>query len=381
MRKTIFISLKLAALVAFVGLVSCSQPVKDVVKKESQTLKSAFEGKFLIGGALNTPQCTGEDTAALDVVKNQFNSIVAENCMKGEVIQPQQGVFDFTLSDQFVDFGGASNMFIIGHTLVWHSQAPPWIFVDAEGNDVSRDTLVARMKDHIYTVVGRYKGRVNGWDVVNEAIIDDAGLRESKWYQIIGPDYIELAFQFANEADPEAELYYNDYNLYQEHKRNETIKLVKSVQEKGLRIDGVGMQAHYGLGSNVVSDVEASIVAFSETGVKVMMTELDISVLPFPTEQITAEVSQSYKNKPEFNPYTEQLPDSVQEQFTQFYSDLFKVYIKHADKISRVTFWGVNDSQTWRNYWPINGRTDYPLFFDRNNQAKPVVAAVIGLVE
>lgn len=377
--------MKTSALLIFIAMVvlaSCNQPSENTTQTvEKESLKSAFDGKFYIGAALNTPQCNGEDSVSRDLVAREFSSIVAENCMKSEVVQPEQGIFDFELSDQFVEYGEANDMFIIGHTLVWHSQAPKWFFVDDEGKDVSRDTLIQRMKNHITTVVGRYKGRVNGWDVVNEAIVDDAGLRESKFYQIIGPDYIELAFKFANEADPEAELYYNDYNLYKAHKRNETIKLVKSLKESGCRVDGIGMQGHYGLGSDLTSEIEASIVAFSELGVNVMITELDVSVLPFPTGELTAEVTLSYENKPEYDPYPEVLPDSIQAKLTNHYVDLFNVYLKHSDKISRVTFWGVNDSQTWRNYWPINGRTDYPLIFDRNNQAKPVHKALIDLAK
>lgn len=380
MKKYHLIGLSFFVLVALLVSSSCNQP-KTEAEVIEPTLKSAFEGKFMMGAALNTPQCNGEDTLSRRLVTEQFNTIVAENCMKSEVLQPDQGKFDFDLADQFVAFGEANNMFMIGHTLVWHSQTPPWLFVDSEGNDVSRDTLIARMKTHIYTVVGRYKGKVQGWDVVNEAVLDEGGMRESKFYKIIGPDYIELAFKFAHEADPEAELYYNDYNLYKPEKRNETVNLVKSLIEAGCKVHGVGMQAHYGLGGDNTKEIEESILAFSALNVYVMMTELDVSVLPFPTEQITAEVSQSYENKPEFNPYTDQLPDSVQTALSDFYASLFKVYLKHSDKISRVTFWGVNDSQTWRNYWPINGRIDHPLFFDRNNEAKPVYDAVLSLVE
>ncbi|MGQ1784273.1 MULTISPECIES: endo-1,4-beta-xylanase [unclassified Saccharicrinis] len=362
------------------GLSSCSSPAKTS-KDKVMTLSKAYEGKFLIGTALNTAQVLGEDTSSLKVVRTHFNSIVAENCMKSEVLQPQQGVFDFKQADGLIKQGEQTNSFIVGHTLVWHSQAPAWIFVDNAGIEVSRDTLIERMRTHISTVVGRYKGKVHGWDVVNEALNEDGTLRQSKWYNIIGPDFIELAFKFAHEADSTAELYYNDYNMYKPEKREGAVRLVKSLQEKGVRIDGVGMQAHYGLDMDLISDIEASINAFSSTGVQVMITELDISVLPFPTEELTAEVSQSYENKPEFNPYVTALPDSMQQALADHYVDLFKVYLRNHDKISRITFWGVNDSQTWRNYWPISGRTDYPLLFDRNNKAKPVLNKLIKLVE
>jgi len=368
-------------LILVIGLNACTQTQSKVEQSQAPSLKKAYEGKFYIGAALDSAQIVGLDTLSLITVKEHFNSIVAENCMKSEVIQPKQGVFNFELADKFVAFGEANNMFIVGHCLVWHAQSPAWIFVDAAGNDVLRDTLIERMHTHINTLVSRYKGRVKGWDVVNEAILDDAGLRESKWFKIIGPDYIELAFKFANEADPQAELYYNDYNLYKPHKRDEAVKLIKSLKEKGIKINGIGEQAHYGLDMNVFNDIEASILAFSAQGVSVMITELDVSVLPFPAGELTAEVTLSFESDPAYDPYPNELPDSMQQQLTSFYLNLFNIYNKHSDKISRVTFWGVNDNQTWRNYWPINGRTDYPLFFDKNNKPKPVLFEVVKLVQ
>lgn len=179
------------------GLVSCLFVCLSVsckaIEKSQPSLKDALKGKFLMGVAINSDQAMGKDAAALKIVKQHFNSIVAENCMKSEVIQPKEGEFNFTKSDQFVSFGEKNNMFIIGHTLIWHSQAPSWFFVDKYGKDVSREVMIERMRKHIATVVGRYKGRVQGWDVVNEAINDDGTFRQSKFYKIIGEDYILLA--------------------------------------------------------------------------------------------------------------------------------------------------------------------------------------------
>jgi endo-1,4-beta-xylanase len=368
-------------LAVIIGLAACNQPQSQKEQASTPTLQKAYEGKFYIGAALNTPQIEGTDTASLAVVKQHINSIVAENCMKNEVIHPKQNQYNFELSDKFVAFGEQNHMFIVGHNLAWHSQMAPWFFVDNQGNKVSRDTLINRLKDHIYTVVGRYKGRVNGWDVVNEALDDRDGIRKSPWTEIIGNDFIELAFQFAHEADPAAELYYNDYNLYDARKRSECVKLIQNLKQKGIQIDAVGEQGHYGLGSPDIKEVEASIVAFSELGVKIMITELDITVLPFPSGSLSADVTLSYRNDPAYNPYPMGLPDSVQMQLTQRYADLFGLFIKHSDKITRVTFWGVNDAATWRNDWPINGRRDYPLIFDRNNQPKPAVAELLNLVK
>lgn len=368
----------LVSLIFSMALASCGN---KVVKDDNGTLKDAFEGKFLIGAALNTDQADQKNADDVKLIQAQFNSIVSENCMKHEQIHPQKDVYNFADADKFVAFGVENNMFVVGHCLVWHSQTAPWMFVDDAGDRVSRDTLIARMKDHIYTIVGRYKGRVNGWDVVNEAISDSLGMRASPWTEIIGEDFIPLAFQFAHEADPDAELYYNDYNMYDPRKRADAITVVKAIQAAGCRIDGIGMQAHYGLTSPDIKDVENSIVAYSDLGLKVMFTELDISVLPFPSEKITAEISVKYANSPEYDPYKDGLPDSVQLALSKRYEDLFGVFMAHSDVISRVTFWGLNNSQTWRNYWPIAGRTDYPLLFDRNNKMVPAGEAIIKMVE
>ena len=344
---------------------------------QTDTLNSAFKGKFLIGTALNTDQITGTDTASIKVIIEQFNTITAENCMKSESIQPQEREFDFDLADQFVEFGESHNMFIVGHALIWHEQARKWFFVDENGNDVSRDTLINRMKNHISTLVSRYKGRVNGWDVVNEAIMDDGSWRNNKFYEIIGEDYVRLAFEMAHDADPNAELYYNDYSMFHEGRRNGVVKMIKSLQDQGIKVDGIGMQAHYGLDFPDLKELEKSIIEFSKLGVQVVITELDISVLPSPDYNLGADVSASFEYQQKMNPYTEVLPDSVNTAFENRYIDLFNLFLKHQNIISRVTLWGVNDAQSWKNNWPIHGRTDYPLLFDRNNNAKPIVYKII----
>lgn len=342
-------------------------------------MKDAIKEAYFIGAALNTPQILEEDSLAIAVVKKHFNSVVAENCMKSEVIQPEEGKFDFTLADKFVELGEKNNMFIIGHTLIWHSQAPAWFFTDAEGNDVSREVMIERMRTHISTVVGRYKGRVKGWDVVNETIMEDGTFRDSKLVQIIGEDFVKLAFQFAHEADPEAELYYNDYSMSIPEKRDGVIRMVKNIQKEGVQINGIGMQAHSSITVPDMNEFEKSIEDFASLGVKVMVTELDISVLPFPDLNVGADVAKSYEFKPELNPYVESLPDSLEVQLQDRYVEFFTLFNKHQDKISRVTLWGVHDGQTWRNYWPIAGRTDYPLLFDRNSKEKSAVQAIINL--
>lgn len=347
---------------------------------ETPSLKKAYEDKFLMGVALSSKLINHGDKATMQMINHQFNAVVAENCMKSKYVQPEEGVFDFTEADKLVEIGENNNMKIIGHTLVWHSQTPEWLFVDKEGNDVSREVLIERMRNHIYTVVGKYKGRIHGWDVVNEGFTGFGALRKTKWLEIIGDDYIELAFKFAHEADPEAELYYNDYGMDSPGKRTGVVNFVKKLQGKGIAIHGIGMQGHYAL--NVSPDeVEKSIVAFSDLGIQVMITELDITVLPFPSKKITADLNQKHKYMKELNPYPEELPDSIQQKLTNSYVGLFRVFIKHEDAISRVTFWGLNDGESWKNNWPVKGRTNYPLLFDRNNMPKPAFDAVINLVK
>lgn len=342
-------------------------------------LKDALKDKFLIGTAMNTEQILGTNPLSVKLITKHFNAIVAENVMKSEVIQPVEGEFNFTMSDQFVEFGEKNNMHITGHTLIWHSQLPKWFCEDEKGNNVSPEILKQRMKTHISTVVGRYKSRVHGWDVVNEAIEDDGSWRNSKFYQILGEDYIRLAFEYAREADPNTELYYNDYSMAHPGRRDAVVKMVNNLKVQGVKIDGIGMQGHMNMEFPTLDAFEKSILAFAQTGVKVMITEMDITVLPWPSKTVGADISMSFEYQQSINPYAEGLPDSVATALHDRYASFFKLFIKHSDKISRVTVWGLTDNDTWRNNWPIKGRKDYPLLFDRNYQAKPVVETIIKM--
>lgn len=345
---------------------------------KEKTLKEAYKDKFHIGTTLNAWQLMGRQPDEVEVVKENFNSIVAENIMKSARIQPKEGEFDFSLSDEFVKFGEENDMHIHGHTLIWHSQVPDWFFVGEDGNTVSKEVLVQRMKNHIQTVVGRYKGKIHSWDVVNEAIEDDGSYRESKFYKILGEDFIKLAFEFAHEADPEAELYYNDYSMANPGKRSGVVRMVEKLKKGGAPVHGIGMQGHIGLNHPEIDEFEKSLVAYGKLG-KVMITELDLSVLPSPWGDAGAEISDNYEYEDEMNPFPDGLPDEVQQQLTKRYVEFFKLFLKHQDKITRVALWGVNDGNSWKNNWPVRGRTDYPLLFDRENQAKPVVQELIEL--
>jgi endo-1,4-beta-xylanase len=341
------------------------------------TLKEAFKNDFLIGAALNEAEFTGRNTNAAALVKAQFNTISPENALKWESIHPRPAEYDFKAADQYVRFGQQNGMFIIGHNLVWHSQTPKWVFQDDRGNPVDRDTLLARMHDHIATVVGRYQGKIGGWDVVNEALNEDGTLRESPWKKIIGEDYLLKAYQFAHEADPQAELYYNDYSLENAPKRDGALALIKKLQAQGVHISGVGLQGHYKMDWPSPAQLDETIEAFSRVGVKVMVTELDMDVLPPATGSQTAEVSMNFALQAKLNPYTNGLPAAVQQELAKRYADLFAVFVKHNDVVSRVTFWGVTDGDSWLNGWPVKGRTAYPLLFNREGGPKPAFNAVI----
>ena len=344
---------------------------------QTPSLKDTFKDSFLVGAALNPAQFTEQDVRGAALVKAQFNSITPENVLKWERVHPEPDSYSFELPDRYVSFGEKNHMFIVGHTLVWHNQVPSWVFQGENGNPTVREVLLKRMSDHIHTVVGRYKGRINGWDVVNEALDEDGTLRQTPWLKIIGEDYIAKAFQFAHEADPQAELYYNDYNLENEAKLKGALELLRKLQAQGVPISGVGIQGHYHMDAPTNQQVDAAITAFGELGLKVMVTELDVDVLPLAFQYAGADVSLSAELQPKLNPYTKGLPRSMQQALAQRYAGLFGVYLKHHGTLTRVTFWGVTDGDSWLNNWPVKGRRNYPLLFDRNGRPKPAYDAVI----
>jgi endo-1,4-beta-xylanase len=341
------------------------------------TLKKAFKRDFLVGAALNESQFCESNAAEAGLVEQQFNSVSPENVLKWERVHPAPGKFEFKAADRYVQFGVKHKMFIVGHNLVWHEQTPKWVFQDDKGNPVDRDTL----RDHIFTVVGRYKGKICGWDVVNEALNEDGTLRESQWEKIIGEDYLLKAYQFTHAADPHAALYYNDFSLENPAKRDGAIALIKKLQAQGVHIAGVGLQGHYNLDWPRPAQVDETIEAFSRLGVKVMITELDLDVLPRATGSQAAEVSLNFALQAALNPYTNRLPDSVQQQIACRYADLFAVFVKHRNVVSRVTFWGVTDADSWLNNWPVKGRTAYPLLFDRQCRPKAAFGSVVKVAK
>jgi GH35 family endo-1,4-beta-xylanase/lysophospholipase L1-like esterase len=340
------------------------------------TLKETFKNAFMIGAALNHRHIFEEDARITALIVSQFNTITPENLLKWGLVHPAPDKYDFAVPDRYVAFGEKYQMFIVGHTLVWHKQTPAWVFQDEAGNPTDRDTLLKRLREHIMTVVGRYKGRIKGWDVVNEALNRDGTMRQSPWMKIIGEDYLAKAFEFAHQADPNAQLYYNDYDLELPAKRKGAVELIKKLKAAGVPITAIGLQNHNRMDWPTVADEDATISAFEGLGIKVNITELDVDALPRTTEP-GADYAVDVAPTPQLNPYTNGMPDPAQQALAKRYADLFRVYLKHRAAIDRVTFWCVTDGDSWLNNWPIKGRTNYPLLFDRAGQPKPAFDAVI----
>ncbi len=356
-------------------LAPCSLLLAASAAAAEPALKDAFAGKFLVGAAINE-RMTAPDSRVHDLVVRQFDSTSPTNLLKWEPYNPQPGVYNEGPAEAYFAFGAANHMSVLAHCLFWHSQTPQWIFEDGKGGTASRELLLQRMRERVQHVAKLYGSRTWAWDVVNEAIEDNGQLRDSPFRRIIGDDWIEQAFRIANEELPKnVLLLYNDYNMEAPGKLAATVKLVRDLRAKGLRIDGVGSQAHWRLERPSVDAIEASLVALRDAGVKVHFTELDVEVLP--RDAAGADISSRGKLTPENNPYKDGLPPEISAKLAQRYADLFALFVKHADDIERVTFWGVTDADSWLNNWPIRGRTNYPLLFDRDGNPKPAFDAVL----
>ncbi|AEH51686.1 endo-1,4-beta-xylanase [Pseudothermotoga thermarum] len=362
MKKLIF-AITLLLIVFTVIIKGGPQPMSSQIP----SLKDVFLQDFKIGVAL--PVRVFSNSMDVELITKHFNSMTAENEMKPESILRRDAsgkiYYDFTVADRYIEFAQKHGMVVRGHTLVWHSQTPEWFFKDEKGNLLSREAMIERMREYIHTVVGRYRGKVYAWDVVNEAVDENQpdGLRRSLWYQVIGPDYIELAFKFAHEADPDALLFYNDYNEFFPKKRDIIFKLVKEMREKGVPIHGIGMQQHLTLADNV-GWIDIAIQKFKTiSGIQIHITELDVSV---------------YKSRSPSIIYQTPPLEVLKEQ-AEFYRKLFEIYRKHTDVITNVTFWGLKDDYSWLRFF-FGRRNDWPLLFDENYQPKPAFWSVIESV-
>lgn len=355
------------------------------ISQQNKVLKDAYKGAFKIGCAVNSDIVSGQDKASQDIVLQHFNSITVENVMKAALINPQPGVFNYGPADDYIAFGQKNNMFIIGHTLVWHNQTPDWFFKDNDGKLKSHEAVAERLREHIKTVAGRYNGKVNAWDVVNEVMGEDGNYRPTTWVNGIGngDELVKLSFKYANEFAPNTELYYNDFNAWRPEKRDGIVRMVKMLQKEGIRIDGIGIQGHWGLNFPKNEYIEAAIDAYAALGLKVMITELDVDVLPLTREGqvigtgMTHPQFQLEEFKTYLDPYQKGLPNDVQMQLSKRYAELFEIFYKKRDKIDRVTFWGVQDGMSWKNGYPIPNRTNYPLIWNRDFKPKPALDAIL----
>ena len=351
-------------------LTACSVSKKNAASPEMPSLKKVFKDDFEIGAALNASQIEEKDPKAATLIPQQFNVATPENIMKAEIIHPQWDTYNFDLADKLIEYGKKHDIKINGHTLIWHSQLPAFA-----RSIQSADSFRTFFTSHISTVAGRYSGKIFSWDVVNEALNEDGTMRKSVFLDKLGDNFVTEAFRIAQAASPNTELYYNDYNNEQPAKRAGCIALIKKIQAAGVRIDGVGIQGHWHLGKIPLKDIEESILQYSALGMKVMITELDIEVLPRNFQG--ADVNQRMRQDSSLNPYVNGLPDSIQQKLANDYAALFALFLKYKDNISRVTFWGVDDGQSWLNGWPLRGRTNYPLLFDRQLNPKPAFYKVI----
>lgn len=379
--------MKKILLIIFIAvfLVKCSS--SKFAASKDKTLKEVYKEAFKIGCSVNNDIVNNSDSVSGRLVVKQFNSVTPENVLKAEIVHPKPDVWNFTPGDAFVKFGEEHNMFIVGHTLVWHNQTPDWFFRDEHGVAKSHDAMVEQMRSYIEQVVGRYTGRIHAWDVVNEVIDNDGSYRPTTWVKGIGngDELVKLAFKFANQYAPDAELYYNDFNAWRPAKRDGIARMVRMLKKEGIRIDGIGIQGHWGLNFPKNEYIEAAIDTFAALGVKVMITELDVDVLPVTKEgQLIGKIMsdpqwQLEEFKTFMDPYSKGLPASVEEQLADRYAELFDIFYRKRDKIDRVTLWGLHDGMSWKNGYPVPGRTNYPLLYNRDKTPKPAMDAVLNV--
>ena len=310
------------------------------------------------------------NSAELEIITKHFNVLTPENSMKPGPVHPQEDMWNWTQPDALVTFCGENNMQTVGHTLVWHSQTNPWFFQNA-----TREVALQRLRDHILTLVGRYKGKVKGWDVVNEAINDGGdnttaatdNLRQTQWLKVIGPDYLLHAFKFAREADPNVALHYNDYNIESGAKHQSSLVLLRRLISDGAPITTVGIQGHWSvpnMTAQKLDDIDQAINNYKALKLKVAITELDLTIAGAGGGQLAGAPGRGAAPPPPS-------PESLQAQ-AEAYAKVFAIFLKHRDVIDRVTFWGLNDRRSWRA-----GQS--PLIFDRENQPKPALQAILSV--
>ena len=343
-----------------------------------RSLRAATDGTFLIGVGLSDSIAARPQDWPL--LLSQFNCLTPENSLKPDPVQRVEGQFRFGQSDAFVEFATSNQLQVVGHCLVWakDDRTPPWFYRDGS-NVASGELLLARMKQHIDTVVGRYRGRIAMWDVVNEALDDGTNyLRSSGWSQACGEEFIVKAFEFAHAADPRALLIYNDYNNELPDKRNKLLRLVRSLRDRNVPLHAIGLQGHYEIDRIPFADLEATLVAMRGLGIKVVVSELDIDVIP--RGRWWADGGKHREELSKLNPYADGCPPDILQRQAEQYGRLFRLFRQYSDVIARVSFWNLHDGQSWLNDFPWR-RVNHPLLFDRAGQPKPAFEAVLAALQ
>lgn len=362
------------------SLAASLSPLGRTVFAEVRTgLKDTFKDRFLIGTAVNADITRGKYPDLTEIIKRNFSSITPENALKWESLRGKDGEWKWAEADSFVAFGQEHKIHSVGHCLAWHSQIPDSVFKNAKGSYIKPAELRSKMTDHITTLVSRYKGKLAAWDVVNEAVGDDNAMRKSHYFKILGENFIDLAFNLAHEIDPNAHLLYNDYNIEKDGKREAALALLGRLKKRGVPVQGVGIQGHIAIDGPSIADIEKSIEAYAKLGLRVHFTELDVDVLSREWDSPTADITTRFDYTPERDPYIKGMSKERNDQLSARYESLFKLFIKHKDKIDRVTLWGISDDMTWLNDFPIKGRTNHPLLFDRTHQPKDVYFRLLQL--
>lgn len=358
--------------------------------KQKTSLKEAYSDSFKIGSALRYSEFNGKNQAVEQLIIDQFNAISPCNDLKPESLHPSPDVWNFERGDAYVEFGKEHGMWMLGHTLCWHNQTPEFFWSNPDGTPKSHDELVETLRSYIETVCTHFAGKVDAWDVINEIVSEEGGYRDKGWVKAFGgPEYgdeiVKLVFSFAEKYAPDTELYYNEFNVWRPSKLEGVIHLVKMLQEEGIRIDGVGIQAHWGLNFPDNQYICDAIEKLSALGIKVMITELDVDVLPLTREgqiigqAFTDSQFQLEEWKKYLDPYADGLPKKVEKQQAARYAELFKIFYDHRDAIDRVTFWGVDDSTSWKNGYPVPGRTNYALLWNRDLTPHRSLSAVLAV--
>lgn len=338
-------------------------------------LSEAVGERFKIG--VGVSHRVLEEPADAALIREHFQILTPENCMKPQGIQPAEGEWNFGPTDRFMAFARTNDLEAVGHCLVWakDDRTDEWMMKE-NGQPVSRATLLKRIETHIDTVVGRYGDVVTMWDVVNEAIGDSGGeelLRDSVYSRTTGMDFIVTAFKAARAKDPDALLIYNDYNGHKPGKREKLLKFLRQLKEMGAPVDAYGMQGHFELGDDSLSQLRETFDELRKLGLKVVVSELDIDVVT--RGRWWAEGGKFREELALHDPYKDGLSDELHQQLSREYVALFHLFADYSDIIERVSFWNLHDGQSWLNTFPWK-RANHPLLFDRERRPKPCFDAV-----